>query len=66
MKNIFTVILGASVLLLSACDKTYTVSEFYKDKGLQETYIKKCSNGEINAESTNCHNAGRARLGFRD
>lgn len=58
MKKI--IILLAAVFALSACDKTYTVSDFKSDPKLRKEYHDKCINGELNTESQNCTNVDEA------
>ncbi|MBT0721819.1 MULTISPECIES: EexN family lipoprotein [Rosenbergiella] len=59
MKKI--IILMAAVFALSACDKTYTVSDFRADKDLMRKYVAKCNNGELDANSLVCSNAYKVR-----
>lgn len=58
MKKI--IILMAAVFALSACDKTYTVSEFKANPDLKKEYHDKCVNGELDSESQNCTNVDEA------
>ncbi|WP_241575757.1 EexN family lipoprotein [Rosenbergiella nectarea] len=54
------IFLIAAIFTLTACDKTYTVSDFQSDRALMKQFLQKCRNGELDGESLNCRNADKA------